>query len=736
MKLSWDLLKKIFIQEQVVNDNIDQILHNLTMAGIELESKTVLSPNFTGVVLGKIVEFGKHPDADSLSLCKVDVGSGELLSIVCGAPNAVTAYEKGMLVPVATIGAVLPGDFKITARKLRGIESQGMICSISELGLSEISVAHLNSLAKEDGIWLVQKYHQELLGMNVLHYLGFQDAAGMPDSIVEFKITPNRGDCLSYLGIAREIAILGIDQHHSELELHNDYAQITHDYLTYQGVLLEHRVYYLLGLENIVSELNLKVASLLTMLITGEYLFTSDSKETPAPVAYRIDRVMSPNSATKPVLLELLNIFGLESANFEESKINTPNKVIKLHYKSMINYIGDHIAWDRFKQIISKVGKIINIDEIDSDYIVDFRANSFRPDLQTEQDLVEEVVRIYGYDKIKAKLPKISINPVNDKSKSKDFNLMMNLKQKMVEYGFFETINYSFINDQLDSHFPSKMKLQNGIANLNNLRATLLPSLISVAQYNMKHGISSIRIFELARVYLAEPESANAKDLSYDVNNEQPFYLSGLVYGQFNGNNYTITSSKEINQKNRLFEFLDLKHIVQNVLNIDSNAVSYIPVVDENTYLVTNSSAEIIYNHQGKQHKIGYIGRLHPQYTQEYDLKHSVFVFEINVHLLQKFARSKSVVQKVNKEPLIIKDLSFIVPNLVIYQQISDCIKSVSADMDLLNYRLFDIYYDSDKLPAASYAVAIRFTFIQANDIDEKLAKIRNNLTNLNVIVR
>ena len=171
-----------------VNPSLDSdaLGHLMTMAGLETEEILPVAPPFSGVVVARIIEAEKHPSADKLKLCRVDVGVGEPLQIVCGAPNA----AAGMKVPCATVGAVLPGDFVIKAAKLRGVESFGMLCSARELGLSEDS----------DGLLALEE--DAPVGMDIREWLALDDACFV------IKLTPNRADCLSRTGVAREVAAL------------------------------------------------------------------------------------------------------------------------------------------------------------------------------------------------------------------------------------------------------------------------------------------------------------------------------------------------------------------------------------------------------------------------------------------------------------------------------------------------------------------------------------------------
>ncbi len=767
MLLSWNLLKKFFVDETLVTQHIDPILKCLTMAGLELEDKMSYNPDFTGVVLGKIVSCEKHPDADSLSVCHVNVGRDENLLIVCGAPNARAAFEQEMLVPVALIGAVLPGDFEITARKLRGIESQGMICSISELELDKFNNPILEALSKEDGIWHVQKFDLRLIGVSLADYLA------IPDYIIEFKITPNRGDCLSYLGIAREIKVIADNSMNIPVIMRQDFDKILQEYLLCNEVFAEHRFNYLLGLEKIQTKdmvndtFKTRAASLLNMLLLGEYMFQGKDNRifsqfldpvkdiehikcfkkdqtVPLPAIYRLERGMSLNTNSNVVISMILDNLTVSGITVKSEKVhNHINNIIKLSYVQMLAYIGDNILWDIFKNILSAIGEVISVDVINlennvTDHIIEFRAFNYRFDLHTQQDIIEEIVRIYGYDKIKAQLPKITINPVSDASGSSMFEFIVNLKDRMVSFGFYETVNYSFIEEQAKELFGASIQLQNGIANLVFMRSSLIPSLLKVAQYNMKHGSDSLRLFEVSKIYCSEPSLDDATNLLYQTHEKQPQYLSGLVCGSFNSDNYTVTIGQNVKNSNRNLEFFDLKHVLQNILPAAHDHLIFKEFSDNSSeygYLVPSHSA-FIFSKNGKD-KIGYIGRIHPKVTNVYSIKSAVFVFEIDVYLLKKLVLDAAIpqIRKIEKDPVIVKDLSFIVPNELSYQNLISNLESIADTAGLVKYKLFDIYKDEEKLPKNHYSIAIRLYFDHkdATNIDEKLSVIAKNFELINV---
>ena len=170
----------------------DELAHRLTMAGLEVEDTVPAAPAFTGVVVGHIVDIAPHPDADKLRVCQVDDGSGERLQIVCGAPNA----AAGLKVPLARVGAELPGGMKIGVAKMRGVQSSGMLCSARELGLSQ------------DHAGLLELPADMVPGQSI------REALDLDDTLFTLKLTPNRADCLSILGVAREVAALTLSLIH------------------------------------------------------------------------------------------------------------------------------------------------------------------------------------------------------------------------------------------------------------------------------------------------------------------------------------------------------------------------------------------------------------------------------------------------------------------------------------------------------------------------------------------
>ena len=750
MKLSWNLLKTFFADPSLVDQHLDQITQALTMAGLELEVKTFNQPNFTNVVLAKVISCQKHPNADNLSLCSVDIGTETNLNIICGAKNINQAYQNNMLVAVAMVGAVLPEGFEIKARKLRGIESEGMICSIKELGLDTVHNLYLNQLAQEDGIWLVQDYDPKLIGLKLQQYLA------LPDYILEFKITPNRGDCLSYLGIAREIKLLANHSLGLELHFNDSIDDLLRLYLSYQESMIIYRLHYLLGLENINSfnnPINLQTLSLLTMVIVGEflnvnsdnalcsqyiapndYLTTVNSDNNiyntlPLSVKYRLARGMALCSqSSRKVILMLLSHFNLsvDTTNLHEDNANNHiNSEIILNYHQIINYIGNFISKDQILKILSNIGKVVTtkFDGGDCSDIFSFIPFYYRFDLHTQQDIIEEIVRIYGYDKIESKLPSININPKIDDSGNNLSGFITNLKNKIISLGFCETVSYSFIDADNQKIFASNIELINGIANLHYMRASLLPSLLQTTQYNIKHGFDSLKLFELAQIYQAQDRKTD--------DYKQPQYLSGLIYGSIYDDNYTVTIGNKNFNNNREADFFDLKKVIQNLIGNNSGLAfrSNQQLINKYPYLVDNSSAEI-YNKYDSSN-IGYIGRLHPRVSSFYNIKNTVWVFELDVYALYQLSiviNNRFIVHKIDKEPLIVKDLSFILPNQVSYQHLVEKLDCITVDLNILKYQLFDFYQDKEKLPCDHYSLGLRFYF--------KPNSVKDLANNINAIVK
>lgn len=746
MKISWNYLQSLF--EDKLDKNL--VLERLTMAGLEVEDESPVAPVFSGIVVGEVVECEKHPDADKLSLCKIDAGTGELLQIICGAPNV----QKGVKAPCAKVGAVLPGDFKIAERKMRGIVSYGMMCGGDEIGCPD----------DVDGLLLLPV--DAPVGMDIREYLD------LDDTIVEFKITPNRGDCLSYEGLAREIAALtehklkakseikdvlqtkasklnlevianDTCQHYVGLEINNvrnnfvtptwlvrllersgirsisPIVDITNFVLITLGqplhafdtnsihggiavrmanngeklklldgkdaVLKDNTMVIVNGKDNpiaiagVMGGLDSGVVEATTNMILESAYFTPDTISgktkqygVSSDAAFRYERGVDSTLQHRAANLAaqmIVEICGGEiGAYVHFADVQNDKPAIKLTFTEINKLVGEEISKNIVIDILSKLGCLVGIDGD----TLQVNAPTYRFDLNIKQDIIEEIIRVYGYDNITAKMPHLdySLDYLDSGLAKVDL-----LKSTLVGYGFNEVINYAFIEDKYAILFADVMptnpvKLQNPIAGLSVMRGSLLPGLVKNLQANINRGQSSVKIFEMAKVFHGE---------KFD---EQPLYLSGLIYGKISTLNWT--------DKARNVDFYDLRIVLEEVLS--SFGVLELVVADLNSVYHPGRAAQIIV--AGKS--VGFIGQLHPEYSQKLGIDELPYAFELNIDLLNN--QTKHDIFIPSKFQKVSRDLAFVLNKNVESGNIVRVINELHID-ELIDVKVFDVFSGGGLLP-------------------------------------
>lgn len=761
MKISWNYLQSFF--KETLNQEL--VLERLTMAGLEVESETPLAPEFSGIVVGEVIECERHPDADKLSLCKVAVGSGEPLQIICGAANVAV----GVKIPCAKVGAVLPGNFKIAERKMRGIVSYGMLCSGDELGCPN----------DVDGLLLLPS--DAPLGMNIREYLDLND------TIVEFKITPNRGDCLSYTGLAREVAALAGFELKTQLQPENYLTKLATTYkLTvqnpaecphYVGLVMskidnarqspawlvkilersgvraisplvdianfvmlnlgqpmhafdlsqladginvrrarnDEKLLLIDGKDVVLSDNSLLIANgnnhavaiagvmggsesavnvTTTEILLESAYFSPDiihgkAKQygVSSDAAFRYERGVDSqiqhdaiNLAAK-LIQEICGGVAGEYIHFSSNEVGCERSPIKLSFSEVDNFIGEKISHNQIIKILTDLGCVV---EFDNNGIV-VVPPSYRFDLNIKPDIIEEIIRVFGYDKVEAKMPNVAYTlPALDSRLAK----LHALKHALVGYGFNEAINYAFVNarhvEACGINNSATIKLQNPIAGWDSMRTSLLPGLIKCLQNNINRGHESVKLFELARVFLGE------ESLS------QPLFLAGLIYGKISSLNWC--------EKSRDVDFYDLRQVAEVVL-APYGKVNF-EVLSDNAMLHPGRSASILLNEK----KIGTIGQLHPRVSQSLDLAISPYVFELNTELVNGL--DLVILNPVSKFQKVSRDLAFVFDKKVAIGDILQHIK-IQQIPELLEMRVFDVFTGGN-LAASEKSVAFNFIF-QAN---------------------
>lgn len=744
MQLSENWLRSL------VNPNLDTaaLAHLVTMAGLEVEAVAPVAPAFSHIVVAEVKQVEKHPAADRLSVCQVDAGTGTLLQIVCGAANV----RANIKVPCALIGAVLPGDFKIKKSKLRGVESQGMLCAARELGLTQES----------DGIWILPETAP--VGQNIRDYLH------LDDQLLTLKLTPNRSDCLSVLGVAREIAALtnspltapiiesvlptqnntknvileapaacpryvgriiqninpnaqtpawmqerlersgqrclhpvvditnyvllelGQPMHAFDLNqlsgaiqvrfaqagekltlLNDQTIDLTPDMLV---IADEQKALALAGImggaesavSNVTTDIFLESAFFQPDVILGKtrrLRFTTDS-------AHRFERgvdFLNTKNAIERATQLVLEICGGAAGPITESFDQTTFPVrsaIPLRLERVCRVLGIDLDVAGLTTILNRLQ--FNFEQTQTCFHV--TPPSYRFDLSIEEDLIEEVARVYGYDQIPTTPPRSDLVFLTrpEAQATQD-----DLRTTLIQRDYQETVNYSFIDENIEQKLVSAdttfLKLQNPIsAQMGTMRATLWGSLIQTLLFNLNRQQNRCRIFEIGRVFLK-----NQPDVVANLPFSQPVKIGGLVYGPL--------YAEQWSGEKRDVDFFDLKADIEAL-------AGHLPLqFSKATHpaLHPGQSAQIVLNNQ----VIGYLGRLHPQLQQEFDLVKPVYVFELDVEAL--LSKKVPAYQPISAYPAVRRDLAVLVDEQYHFAEILTALQA-ARPQHVIDIQLFDVY--------------------------------------------
>lgn len=711
--------------------------HLLTMAGLEVEDTQALAPDFSHVVVGQIVSADKHPDADRLQLCKVDIGAAAPLQIVCGASNA----RVGIKVPCALVGAALPG-FNIKQAKVRGIESFGMLCSAKELGLAEESSGLLELSADAP------------VGQDIRDWLDLND------QLLTLKLTPNRSDCLSLLGIARDVAALtatvlnvpaitavavtsdaqrkvlvdaptacprytgrvitGVDARaqtpdwmvrrleRSGLRSISVIVDITNYVLLELGQPLhafdaarlngDIRVRFaqagerldLLNQQSVNLDTDMLVIAdsqaplALAGIMGGNASAVSDHTQSiflesayfePATIvgkarrlnfstdsSYRFERGVdfaNTRNALEHASALILQICGGQAGPVTEVLNTLPARApVTLRHARLESVLGIRFEAAAVTRMFAQLG--FEHEVRGDDYLV--TPPSYRFDIRIEEDLIEEVARLHGYDQIPATPPQAALNMLPAAESSLPAAA---LKACLTASGYQEIVSYSFVDlswerDLLGNATP--VALKNPIAsNLSVMRSGLWGGLLDTLSYNLNRKQDRVRLFEVGAVYAA-------KDGGYTEHTR----ISGLAYGD--------ASPEQWAEPARLVDFYDIKADVER---LTGGIARYEPA--SHPALHPGQSAQVWLH--GRM--IGWLGKLHPKWQQYYDLPSCPVLFELELAALQK--RTLAVYREVAKFPPVRRDLAVLVDEVVPLQALMDTLKQAQIS-HVVDLQLFDLY--------------------------------------------
>ncbi len=768
MKFSEAELKDLF--QGKLKLSTAELSHQLTMLGLEVDACEPVAPMFTGVIVGTVLQAVQHPNADRLRVCQVSTGSGLVLNIVCGAPNA----RAGIKVAVAYVGACLPGDFMIKETKLRGELSQGMLCSEKELGLPE-------SL---DGI--LELPMDAPLGVDLRDYLQLND------NMLTINLTPNRGDCLNLYGIAREIAVLnhlpvptleikpvktrgadvpvkimekqacpryclavleGIDNtvatpkevkqrlERSGIRSISPVVDILNDVMILCGQPMHafdaDRVSGMISVEWAKDGEKIELLNDETLALREDTLTIRDEKSAIALAGVMGSKPSSVDAGTKKILIEAAffdplvvagkaRSYGLHtdaSHRFERGvDPMLPQKALALALEKLRNVVGgeclgivvkeDKAHLPKAQTILlhpHKIKKLLGVavrrefaisrlQALGCEILTDeknailLKVPSYRFDLRIEEDLIEELVRLQGYDSIPLDFPKFSLV---EHFPAERVTPILRIKDFLLGEGLHEVVSYSFIDEDMQRVFFDEIQyvLENPISKeLASMRKSIVPSLLSILQYNLNRQQTALSIFEVGPCFK-------------DIPPKEVETVAGLLYGKPVGW-----------QRESLLDFYDLKGLIQKLFAFARVSVEFKPT-GAPVYLHPGQSLSLWV--QGKC--VGYGGALHPKRLEQFDLKLTPFVFELSTAIFREGEGRQAL--PISKFPLIERDLAFLVARDLSASAIVQAVKSVKSPL-LQNVSVFDVYA-GERLPAHQKSIAIKLSMqdLTRTLVDEEVDK-------------
>ncbi|MDC8760000.1 phenylalanine--tRNA ligase subunit beta [Janthinobacterium fluminis] len=715
----------------------DELSHLLTMSGLEVEAVDAVAPPFSNVVVGLVREMNKHPNADRLNVCQVDVGTGTLLNIVCGAPNV----RPGLKVVCAVAGAVLPPGadgkpFEIKVGELRGVESQGMLCSARELKLSE------------ENAGLLELPDDAPVGQN------FRDYYALNDLKFTIKLTPNKADCLSVLGVAREVSALtgtpllqpqfrAVAVNSSEVlpvtisapdlcgrfsgrVIRNLNAKAsTPDWIKQRlersgqrpvSVLVDISNYVMLelgrpshvfDLAKIHGGLNvrwgkpgesLKLLNGNTVAIDEWIGVIADERAIESLAGIMGGDATAVSDDTDSIYLEAafwwpdaiqgrarrFN-FSTDAAHRFERGVDFATTVEHIEritsliveicgtQQTQVGPVDDHIA--KLPQRLpvalrtARAQKVIGVPLTDAviadiftrlalpftleEGVFHVTAPSYRFDIEIEEDLIEEVARVYGFEHIPALPPvaasKMQIAPENTRS-------LFAVRHQLADLGFQEVVNMSFVDAAWERDFSANddpVKLQNPIASqMSVMRSSLIGGLIANVRYNLNRKVGRVRLFEVGAIF--RRDAAVADGALSVAGYAQPKRVAALAYGP--------VVDEQWGQAGRAVDFFDVKADLEALFA--PQALRFVKAAHPALHPGRSANIEI----DGQV--IGFIGELHPRWMQKYDLAQAPVLFEVDAVALQQ--RSVPKYAEISKFPGASRDLALVVKQGVPAQDLLD----------------------------------------------------------------
>ena len=783
---------------QYVNPALDSdaLGHAMTMAGLEVEEQHSVAPAFTKIVIAQILSAEQHPDADRLRVCKVDAGTGQELQIVCGAPNA----RAGIKIPCAMVGAELPPaeaggkPFMIKVGKLRGVESQGMLCSGRELGLGD------------DHEGILELPADAPVGQDIREYLD------LDDQIFVIKLTPNKADCLSLIGMAREVsAITGAAlctpkwntptaaiQDKAKVTVENkdlcgrfagrmirgvnpkaktpshivqrlaragqrsisalvdlsnyvmlEMGQPTHvfdidklsgDITVRWGKagetleLLNGQTVTLLGPDSsgktqdagVVADQTGPVA--LAGIMGGNHCAVSDDTQNiyveaaywlPSAIqgrarrfnfstdaAHRFERGVDPQATV--ICLEylsslILEVCGGQAGPVDDQILNVPErKPVRMRLARAMKVIGIPLTNDIVADVFKRLGFEFKQDANDVFVVT---PPSYRFDIEIEEDLIEEVARMYGFENIPDQPPVASLKMSAKAEAKRGVHL---LRQRFALQGYQEAVNFGFTDQESEQRLAGVaekdlIKVLNPIASQYGvMRSNLWGGLLGNLKANLNRGASRVRLFETGRVF--KRDTSIAEEAGKVAGFAQPQRIGGLAYGAF--------VPEQWGSANRAVDFFDVKGDLERVLD----PLHFLTQTAVHPALHPGRSANIVLQIPKGMLNIGWIGELHPGLQQSYELPQAPILFELDLEAIRELGLPAP--EELSKFPAVQRDLAVVVKQNVSAQSLLD-VMTASKQNFVRSIELFDEFKPktgSSSMADDEKSLAFRVTLLNPNE--------------------
>ncbi|MBQ2645089.1 phenylalanine--tRNA ligase subunit beta [bacterium] len=788
----------------------EEIAEALTMSGLEVEDIQTIGAKFTNIVTAQIKEISNHPDSDHLHLVTIDNGIA-IKTVVCGAQN----IQVGQIIPYASVGSKVLNrktgeQFELTSAKIRGVVSEGMLCSQDELGLE--------NLQKEDGILVLNRLFENIeLGLPLEKLFNIHE-----DIVFNVAPTANRGDEMSVIGVARELsAIYKRKLNFSPLESVQEYSNTNFEVEIkdedtckyYSAGILEDLVVKpspdwmkrrleacgIRSINNIVDVTNYVLLEYGQPLHSfdkdklngylcvrraneGETIITLDeverklthdtvliaTKEAPVCVggvfggnnsgidentknivlesAYftpacnrksarsigyrseasaRFERGVDIDK-TKPALFRAIQLL-VELADAKVTGIvetgnnKLENLEITLRFSQINKVMGTEINPDEAVDILERLGfTLTGKNQIAAKFLV---PGARRTDVYREIDLIEEVARIYGYDKIQATLPKNTVAPeITFESKVKE-----KIENLFLGYGFYEAMSSSLIGEPILNKFGLKYNNEQAVKVKNAqsedhtmLRQTLIVNMLDAFKNNYDNGNKDLRLFEIGKTYFA---IENATKENSGV--KEKLMLSGILTGQIN---------KGMWKQQQNVDFYTLKGVLESLFDtLGLGERIKLSLCEDVSYLHPGRSAKVNLLAKGNP-QIGIFGEVHPILTEKLKSNQKLYIFEFDLDtILKEVPQNVIKFKKLPQFPEIQRDIAFSINDDATYEKISAVIKKAADNKLFKSVELFDIYkgeHIAEGFKSMAYRIKLQNTEATLTDetIEIEMNKIRNGI--------